>query len=569
MLFRSGSYRVWKSKNRGDDWTPISGDLTRNEERITLPIMGRKQSWDNPWDISAMSTYNTITSLSESPLKEGLIYAGTDDGFIQVTSNGGDSWTKIPVTQLGLPGRTFINDIKADLHDVNTVYVCLDNHKEGDFNPYIFKSTDQGKTWKSISSNLPKRTLIWRLVQDPIAKNLFFAATEFGIYTSVNSGVSWQKLPGTPNSSFRDLVIQKRENDLVAASFGRGFYVLDDYSALREMTPENLNKTGVLFKPRTAKWFVPRSKVGNTGADYYFAKNPKFGAVFTYHLSNDYPTQKEIRKQRERSLNKRLQNITFPGWNKVDKEIYEAKAKVWLSISDLNGNIIRNISKTAKKGSDRIAWDLRHPSNRSIGSNSRYGSNSGPIASPGNYNASLYLEHNGKISKLDGPIEFEVKPIREGVLKGVSFEEYNSYKNDLSAIQNQVYEVNDLLKQSLNKISDFKKALSRIKINPGELNSNVFKLENILREINLEINGSDAKKQIGEKRTPTIQNRLSVAQRGLSTTYGPTMLHKKSMNLASKAVKLIKPKVEKIYNEDIPKIKNELIKAGSPYLNIN
>ena len=531
--------------------------------------MGRKQSWDNPWDISAMSTYNTITSLSESPLKEGLIYAGTDDGFIQVTSNGGDSWTKIPVTQLGLPGRTFINDIKADLHDVNTVYVCLDNHKEGDFNPYIFKSTDQGKTWKSISSNLPKRTLIWRLVQDPIVKNLFFAATEFGIYTSVNSGVSWQKLPGTPNSSFRDLVIQKRENDLVAASFGRGFYVLDDYSALREMTPENLNKTGVLFKPRTAKWFVPRSKVGNTGADYYFAKNPKFGAVFTYHLSNDYPTQKEIRKQRERSLNKRLQNITFPGWNKVDKEIYEAKAKVWLSISDLNGNIIRNISKTAKKGSDRIAWDLRHPSNRSIGSNSRYGSNSGPIASPGNYNASLYLEHNGKISKLDGPIEFEVKPIREGVLKGVSFEEYNSYKNDLSAIQNQVYEVNDLLKQSLNKISDFKKALSRIKINPGELNSNVFKLENILREINLEINGSDAKKQIGEKRTPTIQNRLSVAQRGLSTTYGPTMLHKKSMNLASKAVKLIKPKVEKIYNEDIPKIKNDLIKAGSPYLNMN
>ena len=260
-----GSYRVWKSKNRGDDWTPISDDLTRNEERITLPIMGRKQSWDNPWDIYAMSTYNTITSLSESPLKEGLIYAGTDDGFIQVTSNGGDSWTKIPVTQLGLPGRTFINDIKADLHDVNTVYVCLDNHKEGDFNPYIFKSTDQGKTWKSISSNLPKRTLIWRLVQDPIEKNLFFAATEFGIYTSVNSGVSWQKLPGTPNSSFRDLVIQKRENDLVAASFGRGFYVLDDYSALREMTPENLNKTGVLFKPRTAKWFVPRVEKESIG----------------------------------------------------------------------------------------------------------------------------------------------------------------------------------------------------------------------------------------------------------------------------------------------------------------
>ncbi len=563
-----GSYRVWKSESRGDDWAAISGDLTRNEERITLPIMGRKQSWDNPWDISAMSTYNTITSLSESPLKKGLIYAGTDDGFIQVTSNGGENWTKIPVTQLGLPKRTFVNDIKADLHDVNTVYVCLDNHKEGDFNPYIFKSTDQGKTWKSISSNLPKRTLIWRLVQDPIAKNLFFVATEFGIYTSLNSGVSWQKIPGTPNSSFRDLVIQKRENDLVAASFGRGFYVLDDFSALREMIPENLNKTGTLFKPRPAKWYVPRSKVGNTGADYYFAKNPKFGAVFTYHLSKNYPTQKETRKQREKSLNKRLQNITFPGWNKVDKEINEQKAKIWLSISDMNGNIIRNISKTARKGSHRIAWDLRHPSNRSIGSNSGRRSNSGPIAIPGNYNATLYLDNNGEISKLDGPIEFEVKPIREGVLKGVSYQEYNSYKNDLSAIQNQLYEVNDLLNQSLGKLSSFKKALSRIKINPGELNSKIFKLENTIRDINLEINGSDAKKQIGEKRAPTVQNRMSVAQRGLSTTYGPTMLHKKSMSIAIKAIKSIKTKIEKIYNVEIPEINNELIKAGSPYLNI-
>ncbi|MEL0301811.1 MAG: glycosyl hydrolase, partial [Flavobacteriaceae bacterium] len=143
------SYRVWKSTNRGDEWAPISGDLTRNEERLTLPIMGRQQSWDNPWDVGAMSNYNTITSLSESPLLKGLIYAGTDDGFIQVTSNGGEQWTKIPVTKMGLPGRSFINDIKADLHDENTVYDVLDNHKEVDFNPYLYKSTDRGQTWTS------------------------------------------------------------------------------------------------------------------------------------------------------------------------------------------------------------------------------------------------------------------------------------------------------------------------------------------------------------------------------------------------------------------------------------
>ena len=215
------SYRVWKSESRGDDWEVISGDLTRNEERITLPIMGRQQGWDNPWDVGAMSNYNTITSLAESPRQEGLLYAGTDDGFIQVTENEGQSWKKIPVTALGLPERAFVNDIKADLFETNTVYVALDNHKEGDFNPYLFKSEDKGMTWTSISSNLPKKTLIWRMVQDPIKKNLLFSATERGVYASLNGGNSWQKLPGTPTISFRDLTIQKRENDLVAASFGR------------------------------------------------------------------------------------------------------------------------------------------------------------------------------------------------------------------------------------------------------------------------------------------------------------------------------------------------------------
>merc|ERR1711934_595088 len=171
----------------------------------------------------------------------------------------------------GVPKGSFVNDIKADLFDVNTVYVLLDNHKFGDYNPYVYKSTDGGKSWNDIGEGIPDGFLSWRLVQDHVDKNLMFLGTEYGIYVSVNGGNKWVKFSsGLPTISIRDLAVQKRENDLVAASFGRGFYVLDDYSALREMTLENLNKTGVIFKPRTAKWFVPKSKVGNTGADYYF-----------------------------------------------------------------------------------------------------------------------------------------------------------------------------------------------------------------------------------------------------------------------------------------------------------
>ncbi|MEM9258533.1 MAG: glycosyl hydrolase, partial [Bacteroidota bacterium] len=161
------SYRVWRSDSRGDDWEPISGDLTRNEERIALPIMGGVQSWDNPWDIYAMSNYSTITSLSESAVQEGLIWAGTDDGILQVTTDGGGNWTKIMVGDLpGVPERAFVNDIKADQYDANTVYVSLDNHKEGDYKPYLFKSTNLGKSWENLGQDLPDRTLIWRLVQD-------------------------------------------------------------------------------------------------------------------------------------------------------------------------------------------------------------------------------------------------------------------------------------------------------------------------------------------------------------------------------------------------------------------
>ena len=352
------SYRVWKSENRGDDWIPISGDLTRNENRIELPIMGRKQGWNNAWDVGAMSNYNTITSLAESPVQEGLLYAGTDDGFIQVSENGGKSWRKIPVTNLGLAPRTFVNDIKADLFDANTVYVALDNHKEGDYSPYLFKSTDRGLTWKSISGNIPYRTLVWRMVQDPVKENLLFAATEYGIYTSLNGGSSWQILEGSPTISFRDLTIQKRENDLVAASFGRGFFVLDDYSALREFSETNLDKKGKLFKPRPAKWYIPKSIIGNTGSDYYFAKNPTYGAVFTYHLSNDYKSRKELREIKEMELNKKNINIPFVGWENLDSEQIETEPHVILTIKDAEGNIINKITKTASEGSHRISWNM-------------------------------------------------------------------------------------------------------------------------------------------------------------------------------------------------------------------
>ncbi|MDG1385389.1 MAG: glycosyl hydrolase [Flavobacteriaceae bacterium] len=563
------SYRVWKSESRGDDWEPISGDLTRNEERIELPIMGRQQSWDNPWDVGAMSNYNSITSLSESPVKEGVLFAGTDDGHIQISQNGGQQWNQIPVTKLGLPNRSFVNDIKADLFDSNTVYVVLDNHKEGDFNPYIYKSTDLGVSWKSISSNLPKRTLVWRIVQDHVNKNLLFAATEFGVYVSLNAGTAWQKLPGTPTLPFRDLTIQKRENDLVAASFGRGFYVLDDYSALREMTADNLKRKGKLFAPRTAKWYVPRSNVGNTGADYFFSKNPSFGAVFTYHLSDDFSTKKEARKKREKELNKKKLNVPFPGWDALDLEKDEKGAKVLLTIQDPQGNIIRKISAKAKKGSTRIAWDLKHFNPFSIPENGKIkkgGYNSGALAIPQAYTATLYLEDNGVITQLDEPIVFDVKPIREGVLQGVSHQEYDDYRNNLSALIKKLDVLEDVLERSEEKLMALKTALNNSNIVPGPINKEIQALQKEAIAIKKSVEGSPSKDEIGERTPPSIQTHLRVAYRGMMSTYGPTPLHQKSMALGKKMTLEIESKVMSLQNDKIKPLEQKLKTLGAPYI---
>jgi len=564
------SYRVWESENRGDSWTPISGDLTRNENRVELPIMGRTQSWDNAWDVKAMSQYNTITSLSESPVQEGIIWAGTDDGYIQVTSNGGNSWKSIPVTNLGIPERSFVNDIKADLFDANTVYVSLDNHKEGDFSPYLFKSTDMGDTWKSISSNIPERTLIWRLVQDYINKDLLFVASEFGIYTSLNGGVNWQKLPGSPTIPFRDLVIQKRENDLVGASFGRGFYVLDDYSALRDMNKENLSAKGKLFKPRDAKLFRPRNSLGNTGGQFYVAKNPTYGAVFTYHLNSVPKTSKSLRVQSEKKLNSENKNIPFPGYEALRNEMNEKSPSLILTIKDSEGNHIRNVKKNASNGSGRIAWNLRHESYfpvRAGSSGPRWGyfNPSGPYVTPGEYHAELYIENNGVIEKLDGPVAFNVNPLRKHTLSGSSHDDYNSFRKRVSSLYIDMSRYQDEFEMMKTKVQILDKASLKLNIFSPDIINKISEFKNKYNKFESEIDGNPAKAEIGEWDKVTLSTRVQIAMQGLSTSYGPTDLNSSNLEIAEKLFEELKVNIQNLKSE-LDSLEKEVKELNPPHL---
>lgn len=568
------SQRVWRSDNRGDSWTAISTDLTRNEERITLPIMGKTWSWDAAWDLNAMSNYNSITSLAESPLQEGLLYAGTDDGIIQVSEDGGANWRKIEASSLpGVPKTAFVNDIKADLHDANTVYIALDNHKYGDFNPYVLKSTDRGKSWTSIKGNIPDRTLVWRLVQDHVKPELLFIGTEFGIYFTIDGGDKWIKLKGgVPTIAFRDLVIQKRENDLVGASFGRSFYVLDDYSILRDVSEEQMGQEATLFATRKAWWYSPRSIIGSQGGDKYAADNPPFGAVFTYHLSDGLTTLESERKKEEKELAKADKEVSFPGWDELEAERRQEKPTILLTVKDADGNVVRKITGPTGKGFHRVAWDLRYTSKRAIRvgqeqtSRFSFRGGGGAMATPGSYTVTLSKQVEGQITTLAGPVPFEVERLREGALAGNSYDQIAAYRHEVEQMQAATSAASLVLTQSMNRVKALQTAYARMETASKDLYHQIYNLKQELYDLDEKMNGNRSKGEIGERDNPTVGSRMRVASRGLSTTYGPTDLHKQSLAIAKSEFEGLRSQVEKISEHKLPQVEKAMMEAGAPWI---
>ena len=569
------SQRVWKSDDRGDSWKPISNDLTLNQERMKLPIMDKTWSWDSPWDVNAMSNYNSITSISESPKKEGLIYIGTDDGIIQVTEDGGKSWRKINVGSLsGVPKTAFVNDIKTDMFDVNTVYVVLDNHKYGDLNPYLLKSNNKGKSWKSIKGNLPERTLLWRIVQDHIKPGLMFLGTEFGVYFTIDGGNEWIQIKGgAPTISFRDLAIQRRKDDLVCATFGRSFYILDDYSFLRDVEPSGLkNKEGEIYTGRDALLYIPRpghgfGGKGSQGASYFTAKNPAFGAVFTYYLADEYNSLKKIRKEKEKTLIKENKNIEFPGWEGVEAERKQEDPIIWLTIKGEDGSVVRKIKGKNKKGFNRASWDLRHPSFRAINLQRDLPKEerSGFMVLPGTYTVTLSKQIDGVVTNLAGPKSFTVKRLFDGALKRADDEKQIAFTYEVTNLQKSLTAAAIKLSNATKKVNALQAAAIKTSVDNSDIFSKIYSIKQKILDLDEMMYGNKSKNEVGEKNNPTIMDRFYNASGSSSrSTYGPTPTHIKSLEIAKKQFTDFEISLEQLINTDLQIIEKRLIKAGAP-----
>ena len=569
------SQRVWKSEDRGDSWTAISGDLTRNEERFAMPIMGDTQSWDSPWDMYAMSNYNSITSLAESPIKAGLLYAGSDDGQIHISQDDGGSWRTVNVGSLpGVPDTAFVNDIRADLHDEDTVYLALDNHKYGDFTPYLLVSKNRGRSWKMITDGIPDKHLVWRLVQDHERASLMFAATEFGVYATLDSGESWHKLSGgIPTISIRDIQIQRRENDLVAASFGRGFFVLDDYTALRSMDADTFEQEAVLFEPRDAHWYFQKRPLGyrpkgSQGDSLYVAENPPFGSVFTYYLNDSFKTQKQVRQAAEKKAKKAGKSVTFPGWDAVTAEERETKPKVELVVSDESGRLLRRVPASNSKGLNRVAWDLRRSYLGPVqtGKNWRGDPPSGFMVVPGTYSAELVVTEAGEQRRLAGPVSFKVNQLREGSLTGSSLAEMEAFNNELSELYGQSQAARYAIKAARKELTNLETMMSRMQTSVPGAGTKIAAIKAALFDIEETIFGNSMQEGIGGYGPTSVTTWLGHAMRGVSnSSYGPTPSHRQSVGYARGAFEPAKDRLNALIENEIPALRAELQKAGAPW----
>lgn len=555
-----GSQRLWRSNDQGNSWSPISKDLTTNTNRYELETIDRVWSIDALYDTGAMSKYATLTAVSESPITEGLLYTGSDDGIIQVSEDGGKNWresARLPKVQ----ERSFINDVEASNHNANTVFAIADAHKLGDYSPYVFMSSDLGRTWKSISGDLPKNTIVWVLKQDYLDENLLFIGTEFGIYFSPNKGINWIKLEaGVPTIPFRDIELHERDHDLVGASFGRGFYVLDDYTPLRAIGKALKENSSTLFSVRDAWWYIPNvpmqaKGMPGAGSTSFATENPPYGALFTYYLNDIPKTLKGQRIASEKKLKENKASIPFPGWENLQAEANAAEPQILLLVSDEKDAPIRWIKGTAKKGLHRTSWDLKLSPPNPIDlvepdfKPPWVGDAEGPLVAPGKYNVKLFMLHNGNLEQLGIPQEFMVKPVLN-MSSDVGFDVVAKFQQETSALLREIYGANNKLGEASERIRYMKVALLETPKATEGLYKQLNGLDKKLAGLKERLSGNRVKNRLNESTAPSIRSMAGQVSYGhWDTRQLPTETQKQNIEIAQNNFNTLKKDLMTYFNE--------------------
>ncbi len=567
-----GGNKLFRTDDQGSTWKIISPDLTRGIPQEMGKLMDRSWSID---DLSRKGSMAQLSAIAESPLDENYLFTGSGDGLIHYTSDGGTTWHEGSTP--GLPEYSRIDDIAPSHFDKNIAYAACENFVAGDFQPYLYKTADGGKTWSLFNSNLHKYGSTFTISEDNVDKNLLFLGTQFGVFFTVDGGNEWIPLKnGLPTEMVMDLTIQRRENDLVVSTFGRGIYILDDFSPLRYMSKDNLKKDAFLFPVKDALMYIEAQPfafpgVGFMGASFYAAPNPDFGAVFTYYLKDEIKSLKDIRRDEEKEKQKKNEDIKYPTYQTLFNEKEEHDAYLLFTITDQQGNVIRKIKTDPKKGVNRLTWDFRYnpftpvslkPFDSSVPWNEP---DRGYMVVPGTYKVSLSKFQNGKFTELVPPQEFVCKSLNNTSLPAEDKQSLDTFNRKVAELTRAISGTDAYRKSLDDKIKYFKKAVIEGSDVPEETYNTVLKIEKELGDFNRKLNGDPLRARYEGGSPTSVKDRIDLVTGALwTTTSAPTDTYIKSYDAAASQFDGLLADLKSIDSE-VKSLESTLEKYGAPY----
>ncbi|HNY14766.1 MAG TPA: hypothetical protein PKI12_04450 [Bacteroidales bacterium] len=562
--------KVFRSDDRGNSWQVISEDITRNEDRNQFKVMGKYWSIDAVVKDVSTSLWGLTVSLAESKVKKDLLYAGTDDGVIAITEDGGKNWRRI-TTFPGVPEYTYVSDILPDKFNENIVYASFNNMLQDDFKPYILKSTDKGKTWTMITNKLPVNGTIHTIEQDPVNPDLLFAGSEFSFYFSIDGGNEWIEFKsGLPTSAVRDITIQERETDLVICTFGRGFYILDDYSPLRNFRKELLEKEGYIFPVKEGKMFVETEGFDNQGSAYFKAKNPEYGAAIYYYVKDVPETLKSIRQKKEKDLFEKGEKIPQPTFEELQAEEKEVKPYMVFTITDESNNVVREILKTASKGVNKVNWNYTY-SGVSPVSVTKFDplstGRNGIMAMPGKYKVSMAMIARGERKELSGPVSFECKPLDIVTFPSTNNAAKLAWLKEASEYSRTVYGTMNYANELLNRANAVAQALQNTPASTTEMKKEALRIITELENINFIFRGQPAKassEEVPPADVPLGDRLGEIAINSYSQSGNISQIAKDQLNILKEEFPPVLEKAKKA-GEDLQKVEILLDGIKAPW----
>ena len=562
--------KLFRSDDRAETWTAVSGDLSRGLDRNQRQVMGRTWPPEAVWKNVFTSPYGTIVALDESPLVEGLLYVGTDDGLVQVSEDGGGAWRREEAFT-GVPAMAYVADVVASRHEPDRVYAVFNNHKEGDFRAYVTRSDDRGATWTNITGDVPDGQSSWTLVEDHVDPELLFLGTEFGLFATLDGGGAWVRLRGgLPTIAVRDLEIQRREDDLVLATFGRGFYILDDYSPLRTVDEAVAADAAHLFPVKDPWAYIPARPLGGQekgtlGDDFYTAPNPPFGAVFTYHLPRGHESLKERRQRLEREALARGDDIAYPDQATLTAEDMERPPEVFVVVSDGAGEVVRRVPARRSAGLHRVAWDLRYASLQPPSPGG--GEADGPMVAPGEFSARVVLVTGDGQEDLTASRSFTVRPLGSATLAASDRAALLAFQREVATLQRAAIATDRAARATSERLALLRSAVraapgldaARYEVRIGGFEDRLFEIARVLSRDRTALDRA-------EFAPPSVMQRVSrIVGAQFRSTSAPTTTQRDSYAVASAQLAEMSAALRALVEGDIAALEAELEAAGVPW----